>query len=173
MKSLEPQITVRAVQPVIAGLEVLAYDVDAVLAAAPISYEQLEDTDGRIPHRTMMALWQAAAELSGDPDVGIHVAEAAPVASFAVHADALLSSPTLREAYRRGCRYQRLIHETTNLEFDEGPAEGVLHHSLPGGLAVPRHPPEFLATVWVRLGSLAPLLLAAAFVPLANLLFIR
>jgi len=154
MKPLEPHIAVRAVEPVVAGLEELGHDVDRILAAAPISREQLADADGRVPHRTMMALWRVASELTGDEDLGVHVAFAAPVASFAVHGYALLSSPTLREAYRRGCRYQRLIHEATNLEFDEGPEEGVLHHSLPGGRAVPRQPAEFLATVWVRLGRL-------------------
>jgi len=154
MKALEPHITVRAVEPVVAGLEALGHDIDAILARAPIAREQLADADGRVPHGTMMALWEVASELSGDRNLGIHVANAAPVASFAVHAYALLSSPTLREAYRRGCRYQRLIHEATNLEFDEGPEEGVLRHSLPGGLAVPRQPAEFLATVWVRLGRM-------------------
>jgi AraC-like DNA-binding protein len=154
MKPLEPHITVRAVEPVVAGLDELGHDVDTILAAAPVSREQLSDADGRVPHRTMMTLWRAASELTGDADLGIHVALAAPVASFAVHGYALLSSPTLREAYRRGCRYQRLIHEATNLEFDEGPEEGVLHHSLPGGRAVPRQPAEFLASVWVRFGRL-------------------
>ena len=154
MKPLEPHITVRAIEPVVAGLETLGHEVDAILARAPIAREQLADADGRVPHRTMMALWQVASEFSGDEYLGIHVAGAAPVASFAVHGYALLSSPTLREAYRRGCRYQRLIHEATNLEFDEGPDEGVLHHSLPGGRAVPRQPAEFLAAVWVRLGRL-------------------
>ena len=154
MKTLEPHITVRAVQPVVAGLEALGHDVDEILARAPIRRKDLENADGRIPHRTMMEMWRSAIELTGDDNLGIHVALAAPVASFAVHAYALLSSPTLREAYRRGCRYQRLIHESTNLEFDEGQYEGVLRHSLPGGRAVPRHPAEFLATVWVRFGRL-------------------
>jgi len=154
MKPLEPRITVRAVQPVVAGLEALGQDVDAILARAPIRRDELQNADGRIPHGTMMEMWRSAVELTGDDNLGLHVAIAAPLASFTVHAYALLSSPNLREAYRRGCRYQRLIHEATNLEFTEGPREGVLRHSLPGGRTVPRHPAEFLATVWLRFGRL-------------------
>jgi AraC-like DNA-binding protein len=154
MRGLEPHITVRAVQPVVAGLEELGHDADSFLDRAPIRRDELTNADGRVPHRAMMALWEAAVEETGDASLGIHVAEAAPVASFGVHAYALLSSPSLREAYRRGCRYQRLIHEATTLEFEEGASDGILHHSLPGGRPVPRHPAEFLVTVWVRLGRL-------------------
>lgn len=45
-----------------------------------------------------------------DNFLGMHLATAAPIESFEVHAYALLSSPNLREAYRRACRYQQLIH---------------------------------------------------------------
>ena len=54
----------------------------------------------------------------------------------------------------RACRYQRLIHEATDLSFEEGPREGVLRHALPGGLAVAQGPAEFLVTAWVRFGRL-------------------
>ena len=154
MTVLEPNLTVRAVQPVIAGLGVLGHAVDALLADVAISRSVLEDPDGRVPHRAMMALWNRAREVTGDDHLGIHLAEAAPLESFEVHAYALLSSPTLREAYRRACRYQRLIHEATDLTLEEVPEGAVLHHALPGGLSVPRHPAEFLVTLWARFGRL-------------------
>ncbi|MFQ5638359.1 MAG: AraC family transcriptional regulator [bacterium] len=154
MKNWEPYITVRAVQPVIAALETLGHKVDAFLAEAGISRAVLQDADGRVPHRAMMLLWQHARAATGDDCLGIHLAEAAPIRSFEVHSYALLSSPTLRDAYHRACRYQRLIHETTDLALEDSSREGVLRHSLPGGRAVPRHPAEFLATLWVRFGRL-------------------
>ena len=152
VKPLEPQITIRAVAPVVAGLEVLGHDVDAILSAALIRRSLLVEVDGRIPHSAMMRFWEKACELTGDSDLGIHIAEAAPVGSFGLHAYTVLSSPNLREAYRRTCRYQRLIHEATNLEFVERPAKGVLQHALPGGRPVPRQPAEFLVSVWLRFG---------------------
>ncbi|MGH7496123.1 MAG: AraC family transcriptional regulator ligand-binding domain-containing protein [bacterium] len=66
----------------------------------------LQDADGRVPHSAMMTFWSRALLLTGDEHLGIHLAEAAPMRSFEVHAYAMLSSSTLREALRRACRYQ-------------------------------------------------------------------
>ncbi|MCG3156389.1 MAG: putative HTH-type transcriptional regulator [bacterium] len=154
MKNWEPFITVRAVQPVIAALETLGYKVDDLLKETRVSRSVLQDADGQVPHSAMMKLWDHACVVSGDDDLGIHLAETAPIRSFEVHSYALLSSPTLRDAFRRACGYQRLIHEATNLTFEEGHIEGVLQHALPGGRPVPRHPAEFLATLWIRFGRL-------------------
>ena len=143
MPTWKPQLTVRGLQPVVAGLSALGHDADELLAAASIPRGLVEgDPEGTVDHAAMRALWEAARETTGDDLIGIHIAEAAPISSFEVHAYALLSSPTLREAYRRGCRYQRLIHEATRLSFDEGTVEGVLHHALPDGRAVARQPAE-------------------------------
>jgi AraC-like DNA-binding protein len=147
-------VTVRAVQPVVAGLDALGYETDSIFAEINISRAVLDNADGGIRHTSMMAFWQEALAVTGDDHLGLHLAEAAPLEAFGVHAYALQSSPTLREAYRRACRYQRLIHETTDLAFDEEAEEGVLHHSLPDGRSVPRHPAEFLVTLWVRFGRL-------------------
>lgn len=150
----EPHVTVRALNPMVAALRALGYPAASFLESAGIEPAVLNDPDGEVPHRAMMHLWDRAVADTGDDNLGLHLGEAAPVASFDVHAYALLSSPTIRDAYRRGCRYQRLIHETTQLTLDEGDAEGVLTHALPGGQSVPRQPAEFLVTVWVRLGRL-------------------
>ncbi len=154
MRSFEPHITARAVQPVIAALEALGHQVDSILAEAKISRATLQKADGRVPHSAMMLFWERARIITDDDHLGIHLAEAVPIQSFEVHSYALLSSSTLREAYRRACRYQRLIHEATDLTFEEETDEGVLRHTLPGGRPAPRHPAEFLATLWVRFGRL-------------------
>src|SRR5574341_441762 len=154
MRNLEPYITVRAIQPVIAALEALGHQVNSFLAEAKISRATLQNADGRVPHSAMMMFWEHARMVTGDEHLGIHLAEVVPIQAFEVHSYALLSSATLRDAYRRACRYQRLIHEATDLTFEEGNNEGVLRHALPGGRPVPRHPAEFLATLWVRLGRL-------------------
>ena len=49
---------------------------------------------------------------------------------------------------------QRLIHEVTDLTLEENADEGILRHALPDGRSVPRHPAEFLATLWIRFGRL-------------------
>jgi AraC-like DNA-binding protein len=98
------------------------------------------------------SFWSGALEATGDEALGLHLAEIAPLESFEGHGYALLSSGSLREAYRRACRYQRLIHEVTRLSLEEGEEDAVLSHARPGGRPVGRHPAEFLAVAWVRLG---------------------
>lgn len=149
-----PALTVRAVQPVIAGLEALGHPVDRLLAQAGISPGMLADPDERVPGGSMARIWELAVALTGDDCLGMHVAAAAPISSFEVHAYAILSSPTLRDAYPRACRYQRLINRATDLTFSEGPREGVLRHALKRGGAVSRQPAEFLAASWLRFGRL-------------------
>lgn len=150
----KPGLTVRAVQPVIAGLEALGHPVDALLAEVGITPPILADPEGRLPPGSMARLWDRAVALTADDRLGMHVAMAAPINAFDVHAYAILSSPTLRDAYCRACRYQRLINEATQLTFSEGPEGGVLHHGLPGGGSVSRQPAEFLVTTWLRFGRL-------------------
>jgi hypothetical protein len=147
-------LTVRALQPLVGGLEVLGTHAPPLLRAAGMQPELLEDPDAVVPSRQVSAFWRGALDATGDDMLGFHLAEAAPMATFDVHAYAMLSSRTLREAYQRACRYQRLVHETTRLELQEGPEHGTLVHALPGGRPVDRHPAEFLVTAWVRIGRL-------------------
>jgi AraC-like DNA-binding protein len=154
MAMWEPQITTRAIRPVVAGLEALGHPTAAILRDAGLSREAVDDVDARFPRAVMRRVWESAIAVTDDDCLGIHLAEAAPVTSFEVHAYAMLASPTLREAYRRACRYQRLVHEVNHLDFDETPEEAVLHHALPGGRPAARHPAEFLATIWVRFGRM-------------------
>ena len=83
------------------------------------------------------------------------MAEHAEPGSLDVHFYAMLSSPTLGEAYERLCRYQRLVHETTRVELNVDGERATLRHVMPGGMAAPRQSAEFLLAIWVRGGRLA------------------
>jgi AraC-like DNA-binding protein len=150
----EPYITVRAVQPLVAALDARGHGGRDLLVASGIDPALLRDVDGTLPQRAVMRFWQCAAEHTRDEAIGLHLAEAAPLDSFEVHCYALKGSASLRDAFERACRYQRLIHETTRLELLELDGQAVLQHALPDGQAVPRQPAEFLAALWVRFGRL-------------------
>jgi len=128
--------------------------VEPLLAEAGIPASIIADLDAHLPSGSMPRLWERAVALTNDGCLGIHIAEATPVSAFDVHAYAMLSSPTLRDAFTRAARYQRLINEGTELTFSETPHEAVLRHGLAGGGAVARQPAEFLAATWLRLGRL-------------------
>jgi len=151
--AFKPGLTVRAIRPVIAGLEALGHSVDSLLAEAGMPASILADLDGYLPAGSSRKLWERAVAIAND-DCGIHVAMAAPVNAFDVHAYAMLSSPTLSGALYRVCRYQRLINEGTELTLEDDGGDGVLRHGLLGGGAVSRQPAEFLAVTWLRLGRM-------------------
>src|SRR5262245_63139382 len=101
-----------------------------------------------------MALLARAVEHTGDPNLGLHLAEHAELGSFDVHFYAMASSPTLGAAYERLCRYQRLIHETSRVELEIDDDRAKLRHQFAGGTAGPRQTAEFLLTAWVRAGRI-------------------
>lgn len=145
-------MTVRAITPIVSGLRESGYDAAPILAAVGIDDATLDDPDGRVPTSVVMALLARAVEHTGDPNLGLHLAEHAALGSFDVHFYAMASSPTLGAAYERLCRYQRLIHETNRVDLEIREGSVVLRHQLAGGKAAPRQTAEFLLTAWVRAG---------------------
>jgi AraC-like DNA-binding protein len=151
---MKPRLSVRAIKPVIAGLNALGQSTDALLDAAGVSRAMLSEPERYLPPGAMQVIWAQALAMTRDDCLGLHLAMAAPIDAFDVHAYAMLSSPTLRDAFARACRYQRLINEGTTLTLREGARDATLRHALANGGAVPRQPAEFLAATWVRIGRL-------------------
>jgi AraC-like DNA-binding protein len=105
--------------------------------------------------RACVALLAEAVRATGDDNLGLHIAEQAELGSFDVHFYAMVSSPTLGDAFERVCRYQRLIHETSQVRLESSADGAVLSHRLPGDVAAPRQTAELLLASWVRAGRIA------------------
>lgn len=146
---------VRGLRPVASGLCTLGHDPAPLLQAAGVDAEVLADPDARVPAAAVMRLLADAAEALGDASLGQHLAEHAELASFDIHAYAMLSSPTFGAACERLCRYQRLIHDSTRVELELDGERATLRHVLPGALPIPRHSAEFVLAAWLRIGRLA------------------
>jgi len=155
MPRVTPSLTARAFLPVISGLRALGHDPGPLLAASGVDAALLEDPDALLPMTAGIDLFARAEETTGDACIGLHVAEHADLRSIDVHFYAMLASATLRDAYERLSRYQRLIADTSRVEFVTSAAGGVLRHALPGGLAVPRQSAEFIVAAWLRTGRFA------------------
>jgi AraC-like DNA-binding protein len=149
---LKPQLTIRAIRPLVSGLRECGHNVSPILAAVGIDDAMLGNPDSRVPTSVAMALLARSVEQTGDSNLGLHLAERAQLGSFDVHFFAMASSPTLGAAYERLCRYQRLIHETSRVDLEIGDKRAVLRHQLAGGAAAPRQTAEFLLAAWVRAG---------------------
>ncbi|HET6923701.1 MAG TPA: AraC family transcriptional regulator [Anaeromyxobacteraceae bacterium] len=97
----------------------LGIDTETLLRAAGIQRRTLEDPDARLRNREAGALWAKAYELSGDPVLSLHVAEACPLGAYKVIDYMASSARTVGEAFRYAARYFKLINTAVSLPIDE------------------------------------------------------
>lgn len=117
-----------------------------LLAAAGLSPTLLTGPDADLLHSQELRLWHEAAQLTGDPDFGLHLAEWTVDCSedlFDVLAFALRSCATLGDHYRLAERYIRLVHQGIFVKLDEEHDVARLSHGhLQEPRVQPRHPVE-------------------------------
>jgi AraC-like DNA-binding protein len=68
----------------------------------------LLDPDNRIPFAQLVALYERAAELTGDNNFGLHLGERIDPSAFDVVGYSALNSPTLGAAFERVARYHSI-----------------------------------------------------------------
>jgi len=137
------------------GLMTLGYDPLPFLRTHSLDGDRLLDPDATVPMSVCVGLLAEGVRATGDDNLGLHIAEQAELGSFDVHFYAMVSSPTLGAAFERVCRYQRLIHETSQVRLEKSRDRVVLSHRLSAGLAAPRQTAELLLAAWVRAGRVA------------------
>ena len=128
----------------------LGINTGALLQAAGIRRETLEDPDARLPNRAVGALWAKAYELSGDPVLSLHVAEACPFGAFKVIDYMAASARTVGETFRNGARYFGLVNTAVRLSIDESGDPVTFDLAAEGDPAgVSRPYAEYCLAVWV------------------------
>lgn len=124
----------------IKACERLGLDTDALLRAVGISRQTLEDPDARLEASKVSALWAKAYELSRDPVLSLHAAEACPLGAYKVIDFMAANAATVGEAFRCSARYFPLINTAIRLPIDESgdPVTfDVVDESGPGGVSRP------------------------------------
>lgn len=115
--SLDSTVSVLMARPAVAALEARGLHADEVLRSAQLSREALAAIENRLPHQSVRALWEAAAEAAGDPSFGVHVAEAVSVGAFDVVEYVLSTAETVGAGLSRLARYIPLVHDRGSLEL--------------------------------------------------------
>jgi AraC-like DNA-binding protein len=113
----------------------LGLDTDALLAAVGLTRGQLEDPDARLEAAQAGALWARAYELSGDPVLSLHAAEACPLGMYKVIDYMAYNAATVGEAFRFASRYFPLINTAVRLPIDESGAIVTMDIESGGGTA--------------------------------------
>jgi AraC-like DNA-binding protein len=103
----------------VGACERLGIDTEALLRSVGIRRQTLEDPDARLQNREAGALWAKAYELSGDPVLSLHAAEACPLGAYKVIDYMGSSARTVGEAFRCVTRYFPLINTAVSLTIDE------------------------------------------------------
>jgi AraC-like DNA-binding protein len=119
---------------------------DAAIAADP---------DARIAISLEESLWTEAARQTGDDAFGLHAAELLRPGMFDVLDYVIRTAPTVRAAFERLSRYNRLEHDVAVFTLLERPGRTtrVEHAFRMGGLAPCRHAAEFTLASQVIVGS--------------------
>jgi AraC-like DNA-binding protein len=103
----------------VAACERLGLDTSALLHAAGVSRETLDDPDARLEAGQVSALWTKAYELSRDPVLSLHAAEACPLGAYKVIDYMAANAATVGEAFRYSARYFKLVNTAISLPIDE------------------------------------------------------
>src|SRR4051794_10674316 len=77
-------------------------------AAVNLHPSVLLDPDNRIPFAQLVALYEKAAELTGDDNFGLHIGQSINPTAFDVVGYCALNSPTLGAAFARVARYHSI-----------------------------------------------------------------
>jgi AraC-like DNA-binding protein len=114
-----------------------------------------DDPDARIPIEMETALWDEAANATGDSAFGLHAAEGLRPGLFDVLDYVVRAAPTVRASLERLARYNRLVHDAAVFTVSEG-RDGVvrIEHSLSRpGVVQSRHAAEFTLASLVVIGA--------------------
>ncbi len=114
------------------GMMTLGIDAVEVLKRIGMNESHLKVHDLRTPHSGQGRFWKAAEEVSGDPDVGLHLGEAVPVYRGQVLEYLFLSSSTFGDGLRRALNYQRLLSDAVHATLGQDERGYYLRHSTFG-----------------------------------------
>ncbi len=92
-------------------------DTDAIFSRLGVDEAYVYTEQLRTPHSAQLYFWQAVEDVSGDPDIGLHLGELLPAYKGQVLEYLFLSSPTFGEGLRRAQNYQRLLSDAANTDF--------------------------------------------------------
>ena len=96
----------------------LGLDIPLIFERCGVKTELLEDRNARTPHDAQNLFWQVLEEVSGDSNIGLHIAEKMPVYKGQVLQYLFLSSPTFGDGLTRSLNYQRLLSDATLATFE-------------------------------------------------------
>lgn len=117
-----PTVSVLILKPTLRFVEKHGIPSATLLKAVALAESDLETADARIPFAQFEALTRKAAELTGDADMGLHLAEHMAAGSLGILGFVLMNCRSLGEALEKYCSFQRVAGDgiKTGWEMRDG-----------------------------------------------------
>lgn len=145
-----PTVCVKALRPpFFTAAARTGQPIPDLCAALGVPHALLSDLGARVPHATVVRVWDALAARCDDPGFGLGAAVliGAPRLDLVDHV--IDHAPTLRAFTESFLRYQRLFHDANDAQAVEEGEELLLRHRFAGDLPRSRHFVEFIMGMWV------------------------
>ncbi len=114
------------VQLIYPAMVELGLDVELIAQRCHITPELLQSSQARYPHAAQHKFWQTVEEVSGDPLIGLRLAEKMSLQKGQVWEYLFLSSPTFGAGLRRTLDFQRLVSDAFEWELQVNGDEACL-----------------------------------------------
>ena len=115
MAPVPPTIAVTSTLAMVRAAKARGVDVGEVLRAAGLTEEALEDPDARLPGRTVLTIWNALRERTGDPALQLAAPAALPFGAYRVIDYLVATSATVGDGFRRFAKYFGLIADALTI----------------------------------------------------------
>lgn len=117
--SSRAQSAVLLLRALVESARAAGVDGQRLLHRVGVTSAVLDDTRGWVSVDVMARAWDAAAEMSGDPEFGLHAAESTPPGTYGALEYATMSSTSLVDALGRAVRYYKALGSMGDPSFVE------------------------------------------------------
>jgi AraC-like DNA-binding protein len=132
-----PTIAVTSTLAMVRTASARGVEVADVLREAGLTNETLEDPDARLPAPTVMTVWNALRERTGDPVLQLVAPAAVPWGAYRIIDYLVAASATVGDGVRRFAQFFGLIADSLVLDIKEGPDDRTVQLSTVDGGPVP------------------------------------
>ncbi len=133
------------------AMQAMGINTDDVWARMGVTSEFLDDREVRTPHSAQRAFWKVMEEVTGDADIGLHLAEHMTVYKGQVLQYLFLSSPTFGEGLTRALNYQRLLSDASAASFQTEGSQAIIQvESASERMIAVRHLSECMTLSLIR-----------------------
>ena len=117
-KTIEPTTSAYLIRGVFQYLVDQGIDAKRIEEAGGLTWERLNDIEGRIPFSERIKFWEAAYTLTDNPALGLHIGNALNFSDFGILGLIGRYMSNIYDLFARTLPIEKLLHEHTTWDFD-------------------------------------------------------